>query len=237
MKTLLKLIRLEMRKHRFARNFAGAGIASIAILLFLIMIGFVDVGAEDYAYADYQTAFMIIDTFVRATFIIFAGALLSKLVISEYRNKTMNVMFTYPIQRHKIIAAKLIIVFGFTFVMIMVTDLLMGALLLTINHFYTFIPGTLSTQDALGFLLKYSMNSLSAASMALIPLFFGMRKHSVTTTMVSSILLVLVVCSGFSGNGLDVSIHSLIVIPLALGAIGLWIASMSMVRLETKDVN
>lgn len=237
MKTLLKLIRLEMRKHRFARNFAGAGIANIAVLLFLIMIGFVDVGAADYAYGDYQTAFMIIDTFVRATFIIFAGALISKLVISEYRNKTMNVMFTYPIQRHKIIAAKLIIVFGFTFVMIMVTDLLMGALLLTINHFYTFIPDTLSTQDALGFLLKYSMNSLSAASMALIPLFFGMRKHSVTTTMVSSILLVLVVCSGFSGNGLDVSIHSLIIIPLALGAIGLWIASMSMVRLETKDVN
>ncbi len=235
MKTLLKLIRLEMRKHRFARNFAGAGIASIAILLFLIMIGFVDVGAEDYAYADYQTAFMIIDTFARATFIIFAGALLSKLVISEYRNKTMNVMFTYPIQRHKIIAAKLIIVFGFTFVMIMVTDLLMGSLLLIVNHFYSFIPGSLTNQDILGLLAKYSMSSLSAACMALIPLFFGMRKHSVTTTMVSSILLVLIVCSGF--NGSEVSIHSLIIIPLTLGAIGIWIASMSMVRLETKDVN
>lgn len=232
---MLKLIRLEMRKHRFERNFAGAGIASIAVLLFLIMIGFVDVGAEDYAYADYQTAFMIIDTFVRATFIIFAGALLSKLVISEYRNKTMNVMFTYPIQRHKIIAAKLIIVFVFTFVMIMVTDLLMGSLLLIVNQFYSFIPGSLTNRDILGLLVKYIMSSLSAASMALIPLFFGMRKHSVTTTMVSSILLVLIVCSGF--NGSEFSIHSLIIIPLTLGAIGIWIASMSMIRLETKDVN
>ncbi|MGN7415847.1 ABC transporter permease [Paenibacillus sp. SAF-068] len=232
---LLKLIRLEMRKHRFARNFAGAGIANIAVLLFLIMIGFVDVGAEDYAYADYQTAFMIIDTFVRATFIIFAGALLTKLVISEYRNKTMNVMFTYPIQRHKIIAAKLIIVFVFTFVMVMFTDLLMGSLLLIANHVYSFIPGSLTDREIMGFILKYGMSSLSAASMALIPLFFGMRKHSVTTTMVSSILLVLVVCSGF--NGSEFSIHSLIIIPLTLGAIGIWIASMSMIRLETRDVN
>lgn len=178
---------------------------------------------------------MIIDTFVRATFIIFAGALLSKLVISEYRNKTMNVMFTYPIQRHKIIAAKLIIVFGFTFVMIMVNDLFMGSLLLIVNQFYSFIPESLTNRDILGLLVKYSISSLSAACMALIPLFFGMRKHSVTTTMVSSILLVSIVCSGF--NGSEVSIHSLIIIPLTLGAIGIWIASMSMVRLETKDVN
>ncbi|MCW3794359.1 ABC transporter permease [Paenibacillus sp. LS1] len=232
---MLKLIRLEMRKHRFARNFAVAGIANVGILLFLIMIGFVDMGAEDYAYASYETAFMIIDTFVRATFIIFAGTLLSKLVISEYKNKTMNVMFTYPIQRHKIIAAKLIIVFVFTFVMIVVSDLLMGSLLFIANQFYSFIPGSLTNQDTLGFLLKYGISSLSAASMALIPLFFGMRKHSVTTTMISSILLVLIVCSGFSGSG--GSIHSLIVIPLTLGAVGIWIASMSMVRLETKDVN
>lgn len=233
--TLLKLIRLEMRKHRFSRNFAAAGIANVGILLFLIMIGFVDIGADDYAYADYQMAFMIIDTFVRATFIVFAGALLSKLVISEYRNKTMNVMFTYPIQRHKIIAAKLIIVFLFTFVMIMVTDLLMGSLLLIANQFYAFIPGSLTYQDTLGFLLKYGISSLSAASMALIPLFFGMRKHSVTTTMTSSLLLVLIVCSGF--NGSEYSIHSLIIIPLTLGAVGIWIASLSMFRLETKDVN
>lgn len=224
-----------MRKHRFVRNFANAGFANIGVLLFLIMIGFVDIGAEDYAYADYQTAFMIIDTFVRATFIVFAGVLLSKLVISEYRNKTMNIMFTYPIQRHKIIAAKLIIVFVFTFVMIMFSDLLMGSLLLIANHFYSFIPGSLTNREILGFMLKYGLSSLSAASMALIPLFFGMRKHSVTTTIVSSILLVLIVCSGF--NGSEYSIHSLIIIPLTLGAIGIWIASMSMIRLETKDVN
>ncbi|MFS0873560.1 ABC transporter permease [Paenibacillus xylanilyticus] len=232
---LLRLILLEMRKHRLAGYIGGAAIANVAILLFLLLIGFTDWGAKDYAFANYEVSFMLIDTCARATFIIFAGALLSKMIIGEYRNKTMNVMFTYPIKRHKLIAAKLVIVFVFTFVMIMFTDLLMGAILLGVDHFYSFIPDSLSNTEAVTLLIKYTISSLSAACMALIPLLFGMRKHSVTTTMVSSILLVLVVCSGI--NGPSVSINSIIFIPLALGAIGLWIASLSMVRLETKDVN
>lgn len=232
---MLKLIQLELRKHRFARNFRTAGIAVLVLILFLFLIGYTDLGAEDYAFADYSVSFMLIDTFARAVFIIFGGALIAKLIISEYRNKTMNVMFTYPIKRHKIIAAKLIIVFVFTFMMILLTDVLMGALLVAVNHFYDFIPDTLTMRDAWVLLLKYVVSSLSAAGMALIPLFFGMRKHSVTATLVSSILLVMVVCSGF--NGPSFSINTIVVIPLTLGAIGIWVASLSMFSLETKDMN
>ncbi|WP_167434159.1 ABC transporter permease [Paenibacillus silvae] len=235
---MLKLIQLEWRKHRFARNLTGAGIAMLSILLFLIMIGVTDLGAEDYAFASYEGSFILIDTFARAVFIIFAGVLISKLIISEYRDKTMNVMFTYPIKRHKIIAAKLMLVFLFTFAMIMLTDVVMGVILLASNHFYDFITEPLSTAALLKIVVKYTISSASAAAMALIPLFFGMRKHSVTATMVASILLVFVVCSGFSGsNGPTVSINNIVIIPLTLGAIGLWNAALSMIRLETKDMS
>ncbi|MCK6078652.1 ABC transporter permease [Paenibacillus silvae] len=232
---MLKLIRLEWRKHRFARNLTGAGIAMLSILLFLIMIGVTDLGAEDYAFASYEDSFILIDTFARAVFIIFSGALISKLIISEYRDKTMNVMFTYPIKRHKIIAAKLMLIFLFTFAMIMLTDAVMGVLLLTANHLYDFITEPMSTAVLWKMIVKYIISAFSASAMALIPLFFGMRKHSVTATMVASILLVFVVCSGF--NGPTFSVNSIIVIPLTLGAIGLWIAALSMIRLETKDMS
>ena len=232
---MLKLIELEMRKHHFSRNLIAAGIANIVILGFLVMIGVLDRGAEDYAYSNYSVSFMLIDVCARATFIVFAGALLAKFIIQEYRNKTMNVMFTYPIKRHKIIAAKLIIIFVFTFCMIMFTNLLMGAILLTVNHYYPFIADVLTVNEAWRLLLKYSISSLSAAAMALIPLYFGMRKKSVTATLVSSIILVFIVCSG--GGGPSVTVNSIIIIPITLGAIGLWIASLSLLRLETKDVS
>jgi hypothetical protein len=119
--------------------------------------------------------------------------------------------------------------------MIMFTDILMGTLLLAANQYYGFITEPLGSAALGQLVLKYTISSLSAAAMALIPLFFGMRKHSVTTTMVASVLLVFIVCSGFGGP--TMSLNDIIVIPLTLGAIGLWIAALSMVRLDTKDVN
>lgn len=231
---LLKLISLEWRKHRFSRNFAYAAFANLGLIVFLIMIGITDWGADDYAFSTHAVSFMLIDTFSRSVYIIFAGALLSTMIISEYKNKTMNVLFTYPIKRHKLIAAKLIIVFAFTFAMILFADLLMGAALMIVNHYYRFIGDTVTMEEIGLLLVKYTSSSLSAAAMVLIPLFFGMRKHSATSTMVSSILLALVVCSGF--NGPLVSINTIIVVPVSLGIVGLWIASMSMHRLELKDV-
>ncbi|WP_178075952.1 ABC transporter permease [Paenibacillus oralis] len=232
---MLKLISLELRKYRFARHIGYAAMADLAILLFLTMIGITDYGAEDYAYSTYPESFMLIDTFVRATFMIFAGALLSTMITLEYRNKTLGVLFTYPIKRRKLIAAKLVIIFFFTFGMILFTDVLMGSVLVAVDHFYPFIADSLTMEQVQVLLLEYTISSLSAAAMALIPLLFGMRKHSVTATMVSSILLVLIVCSGF--NGPLVSINSIVAVHLALGAAGLGIAGASMLRLETKDVN
>ncbi|MCT1404079.1 ABC transporter permease [Paenibacillus sp. p3-SID867] len=119
---MLKLISLEFRKFRFARYIGYAAMAELAILLFLTLISITDYGAEDYAYSTYPESFMLIDTFVRATFMIFAGSLLSSMIVLEYRNKALTVLFTYPIKRHKLIVAKLVIIFFFTFGMIMITD-------------------------------------------------------------------------------------------------------------------
>ena len=55
--------------------------------------------------------------------------------------------------------------------MIMFTNLLMGAILLTTDHFYPFITDELTGNQALQLLIKYTISSLSAAAMALIPLF------------------------------------------------------------------
>ncbi|MFE0560747.1 ABC transporter permease [Paenibacillus sp. NPDC058910] len=232
---MLKLISLELRKYRFARNIGYAAMADLALLLFLTMMGITDYGADDYAFSTYPESFMLIDTFVRATFMIFAGALLSGMIALEYRNKTLTVLFTYPIKRRKLIAAKLVIIFVFTFGMILFTDVLTGSILVAVDYFYPFIADSLTMEQVRVLLLEYTISSLSAAGMALIPLYFGMRKHSVTATMVSSILLVLIVCSGF--NGPSLSINSIIAIHVLLGAAGLWIAWLSMLRLEMKDVN
>ena len=68
--------------------------------------------------------------------------------------------------------------------------------------------------------------------MSLIPLFFGMRKYSVPATIISSILIVVLVCSNYNG----LSLNDIIVIPISLACIGLFIAYLSIRNIEKVDV-
>ncbi|MDG0794392.1 ABC transporter permease [Cohnella ginsengisoli] len=157
------------------------------------------------------------------------------MIVGEYRNQTTSVLFTYPIKRRKLIAAKLIVILAFTFGVILFSDILLGSILVAADRYHPFVEDSLAMKQVQSMLNAYVVSSLSAAAMALIPLAFSMRKHSVTATMVSSVLLVLIVCSGFDGP--LVSIDAALAIQLTLGVAGLAIAWLSMLRLETNDVN
>ncbi|MDO7904807.1 hypothetical protein Q5741_00090 [Paenibacillus sp. JX-17] len=231
---MFKLISLELRKQRFARYIGYAAMIDLALLLFLVLLGVTDHGAVDYVYSTFHASFTLIDTFVKAIFIIFAGALLSRMIVGEYRNKKLGFLFTYPIKRYKFITAKLVIIYFFTFAMILFTNILISSIFVAMNDVYPFISDSLTGEQIRGMIMKYIVSSLSAAAMALIPLAFGMFKHSITMTMGSSVILVLIVCSGF--NGPLLSLNSTIEVHLLLGAAGLLASWLSMLRLEKKDV-
>ena len=108
---MLNLIRLEFRKHRFNGSWPGVLIAN-AVIIGLLMLMYVEPSSvEESALLSYTDALVFIETIVRATFIIYASVLLAHFVVDEFKNKTISLMFTYPINRKKLIAAKLIIVF------------------------------------------------------------------------------------------------------------------------------
>ncbi|UED80543.1 hypothetical protein FH508_0001205 [Lysinibacillus sp. CD3-6] len=76
------------------------------------------------------------------------------------------------------------------------------------------------------------MNAVAASSMALIPLYFGMKKYSVPTTILSSLLIVMVV----STNTGAFSLNDIIVIPITLAIIGIVIAYLAIRNIEKVDV-
>src|SRR4029453_6249509 len=60
-------------------------------------------------------AFYSIRSYVELTFIVFTSVLMSKLILDEYKNRTISVLFTYPIPRSRIIFAKLILLCTFSY--------------------------------------------------------------------------------------------------------------------------
>ncbi|MEK4044041.1 ABC transporter permease [Paenibacillus sp. FSL H8-0048] len=228
---MLKLIRLELRKSKFT-FLKGVLIADLAILGFMLLIAFTGMNEGDFA--TYNDLFQGVSVFVKATYIIFASVLISKLVIDEYKNNTITVLFMYPVPRKMLMAAKLIIVFLFTFLSIWLSNIVISSILAGVGYFLPdVIQGVLTQKLLLTHLVTTGTDALYAAGIGLIPLFFGMRRKSVSATIVSAVLIVMLISSGF-GN---FRMGNLLGISITLALAGAFIAYLSIRKIEHQDVS
>lgn len=228
---MLKLMALEIRKNRIMGMLKGVIIANLAILAFMVLLVFID-QTESQEFKTYKDIFEPLLIFVRATFIVFSGVVLSRLVIEEYRSNTITQLFMYPIPRKKIMAAKLLIVGLFAFVSVIVTNLVVGVILVAINKATGHIPGLPDQALLLDQLIKIGLGAILTACMSLIPLYFGMRKKSVQATIVTSIIVTAIV----SGNFGSVRMGDFIIVTAVMAVIGLLVGTASLRNIETEDV-
>ncbi|GAB6988169.1 ABC transporter permease [Paenibacillus pini] len=228
---MLKLIKLEMKKNKFGWYWKGAAIANIVILLFIWLIAFTQ-ESEDVAFSNFEELYSTIGIFVRATFAIFASVLISRLIIDEYKNKTMTVLFTYPISRKKLMIAKLILIIGMTLVSILVSMLFVSTTFTILNAYFQFIPGSPNADLLFNQGFHLLIVAISTAGLSLIPLYFGMRKKSVSATIVSSVLIISVI----SSSNKDFSLGSFLSVSISLGILGLFIAYLSFRNVDRTDI-
>ncbi len=229
---MLKLMALEIRKNKLKNLFKGVHIVNFSILAFMILVAFIDRSEGEGMITSYQDMFEGLYVFVKSAYIIFASVLISKLIIDEYKNNTITLLFMYPISRKKLMAAKIIIVFLFTFVTIIVSYIALGAILLGINSFVDLIPGELTLQLITSELIKTVVSAFYAAGIALIPLYIGMKKKSVPATIVSAVLVVSLISSGFD----QFRLGNLAAVSIPLGLLGAGIAYLAIRNVEHKDI-
>ncbi|EKN66138.1 Na+-driven exporter or maturation protein [Neobacillus bataviensis LMG 21833] len=228
-----KLISLEIKKFKLYSYLKGVLITNFVIMGFLCLIYFGEKSDGNIAFVSYESAFADFGSLIRAAFTIFASVLIARLFIEEYKSKSITLMFMYPIKRKKIMIAKLLIVAGFTFLTIFFSNILVGSAFYLADSFLHFVPKALTAKVLTDGLIAMTLGAIASAGMALIPLFFGMRKKSVPTTIVSAIILV----SLTSSTSNDVTVFSFIAIPISLAVIGCLIAYFSIRNIEKVDVN
>ncbi|WP_243572645.1 ABC transporter permease [Bacillus stercoris] len=227
----MNLIRIELRKMKMGWYVRGALIANLIIMGFLWLISYSEKADGGVSFQSMEEAFLIIGTFVRSVFIIFGAVLIAKLVISEYKNKTILVMFTYPISRKKLLTAKLMIAAGLTFITILLSNILIAAVFFGVNSIYHFIPDKLTSEIISQQAVKMAVFTFGAAGTSLVPIFFGMRKHSVPATIISSIVIVTLTSQTSPGF----SISSVVYIPLFLAALGFIFSCMAIRNVDKQD--
>ncbi|WIY60525.1 ABC transporter permease [Bacillus arachidis] len=228
---MLQLIKLEMKKCKLGWYMKGAIIANVVMVAMLFFVSYVSQIEGDVELGNPQGILLMASAMVRGTFIVFAGVLIAKLVIEEYKNKTILLMFSYPISRKKIIASKLLITAILTFITVLLSNIFIVSVFFTLNSFMLVIPNTITIGELIQESIKAIPFAVAAAGAGLIPLYFGMRKYSVPTTIVSSLIVVMIACQSQP----EFSLATFLPLQFALAAIGIVIAYYGIRNIENED--
>ncbi|MED1265193.1 ABC transporter permease [Bacillus mycoides] len=229
---MLHLMKLELKKFKLGWYVRGAIIANIAILALMIFTSIVAQVEGDPEIRDPQMMLLTASTLVRATFIIFGSVLIARLIINEYKNKTILLMFSYPINRRKMMSSKLAIIAIVTFITVILSNILVVGVFFGIDSYFSILPNSFTIDQLKQEGINLVPLAIATAGISLIPLYFGMRKRSVPTTIVSSLIVVSIAIN----NTPMFSTATFLPLQLALAAIGVAIAYYGIKNIEKEDI-
>ena len=233
---MLKLIRLEWKKNNIRKYIRGAIIMAFLLGVFIFALAFLGIANDPDGTLDAAPGTDVIsapiELFTSMAFLIYTSVMLATFIVSSYKNKTMNLMFSYPIKRQKLLASQMIAVWSFNFIALIVTKLaiylcvFMGARFMQSSFAIDFSIGSLS------FYVQLILKSVVIVSMSFIALFVGMALKSSKATIITSFLLIFLT----QANVGDFTMANNAVFPIILTIISLGFAVLSIYNVESKDL-
>jgi ABC-type transport system involved in multi-copper enzyme maturation permease subunit len=230
---MIKLIKLELQKMNILKHVRNVFITATILGLLLFMLIFIDEGKIKI-----NEALEIIGTMVNVVFAIYAAVLIGRLIVSEYKYKTIYLLFSYPVNRKKIFIVKFAIVSILTFLNIILTSMILLSGIMITDNFVDILSGTITSSIFLYASFKFLANAVMYMGISLIPVFFGIRKNSVSKTIVSAFIINLFLAGNISfGEDFQVSLYNFIIIPIFLCFTGIFIAYSSIKNVEKLDLD
>ncbi|MGL5353618.1 MAG: hypothetical protein ACRDA5_09875, partial [Clostridium sp.] len=89
---MLNLIKLEMKKFKLQGYINGALITHLVLILMLLGLEVIFKIEKQSLSEVVEASRVVVNTMGRVVFVVFASAMLAKIVIGEYSNKTINLM-------------------------------------------------------------------------------------------------------------------------------------------------
>lgn len=183
-----KLIKLEWKKNNIIKYVRNAAIVTAVLLFFVISAAReleLTASAEDNGKALLN---MAVGLFVHISYIVFTGVMLASFVVGAYEKKTINLMFSYPISRQKILLSKVFAVWIFNFIAMVAGKLVIyGALLLT--RPLTHITAAGIRFGSLSFWVEILIESAAMVSISYIALPIGLAMKSSKAAIVASVII------------------------------------------------
>ena len=180
------LIRLELKKiHPWRYLLISA--AGILCSMFFVFVALHDSSA---CARTYDEAFRTMQMIFAFLFVIFFSVMNAAVIIGEYNHGTIRLMFTYPLDKKKLIAAKLVLITAFIALSILAGYLICGLFILDLGREPGLFAGPFTPEVITGQLSAALMSTVVFCCLGLLTFAVGMIKKSVSATIVSAMFFI-----------------------------------------------
>lgn len=233
---MFKLIQLEWKKNRIRKYIFKVVMITLIICLFTFALAFWGIALEPDGSFDAppgaERISSTVELFTSMAFLLLTSTMLASFIISAYKNKTMDLMFSYPIKRSKILASQMLAVWIFCFVSLILSKCFIYLCILAGSRFLESPFAIDIHMGSLSFYIQLIAKSFVLVSMGFISLFVGMARKSSKAAMVTSVLLFFAT----QANVGDFSMAGNWGMPLVLAVVSFGLAILSIWRVETRDL-
>ena len=178
------LMKLELKKVGL-KKYILFSIIGIFISMFFLFTGLND---SSTIKSSYETAFSTVGLIFCFYYVILFSVLVAAYIINEYNHKTILVMFSYPINRRKLIIAKLLLITLLVLFSMIVGYICCGAFIVIADRCWGLIEG----EFKISFLFCWIPTALKAiitfCTLGIGTFVIGMIKKSVPMTIISAMV-------------------------------------------------
>lgn len=228
---MFKLIRLEWKKNRIGKYVRNALILTgVLFLLLLSVAGELESDAVKYAYGGDMLKAGV-EMFPNLSFIIFSSVMLAAFIVSSYKDKTANLMFSYPISRKLILGSQMAAVWIFNFIALVLSKLAIYTALVAVKRFTYISAESIALRSGM-FYAQILADSAVMISISFVALPVGMLLKSSKAAIIAGVVTVCFT-QGNIGSYTLLGNMPFYTILMVISAVSVFLA---LYRVETRDV-
>lgn len=190
-----KLIKLELQRINLRPYFIGSAIFGIVLLVFTYFVAYVAQAEQETQFMTYGNIFRFTGAISILLFGVLSATMYAKLIIEEYSGKRLALLFSYPVDRTKIFAAKVLIVFLFVVLSMLLCTILPISIFFATEMFSPIVSDTMTSNVFVMALGNLMISLFAVSATGLLALRIGFLKKSVSVTLISAFIL-----AGLYGN-------------------------------------
>ena len=200
---MLSLMRLELKRNKL-RTYQLVTVATFLLVLgFTYLFAYVPQFNPDDAdlllFAGYDNVLALSILICMAVFCVLSSVMYARFIIDEYSGKRATLLFSYPVSRRKVLLAKVLVVFLFNVIAMLLCSVLALGIFSITEQFAPMVSDTLTAATLLQSMRNILIMAVIAPSLGVVAAGIGFIQKSVPTTIVSAVVMISVLGNFMSG--------------------------------------